>query len=99
MATEILINRLIQNIYSRWRLVGWYRKRDNLIFTVAELQETKLSVRLINTTNERNVVQGYEIPLRVKGDFEAVSRELDTMGIKGCNAQSWSKSWMKCLES
>ncbi|GFU67064.1 hypothetical protein TNCV_4969131 [Trichonephila clavipes] len=44
----------------------------HLRLDIFELQETKLTVRLINTTNERNVVQGYEIPLRVKGDFEDV---------------------------
>ncbi|GFX24247.1 hypothetical protein TNCV_1366271 [Trichonephila clavipes] len=65
---------------------------------ILELQGTKLSVQLINSTNERKVVQGYEIPLRVKRDFEDVSSELDTMWVKGCNAHSWSKSWMKCPE-
>ncbi|GFU11960.1 hypothetical protein TNCV_3265581 [Trichonephila clavipes] len=70
----------------------------DLRFDIFELQETKLPVRLINITNEWKVVQGYEIPMRVKGDFEDVFNELDTMGVKGCNAQSWSKSWMKCPE-
>ncbi|GFY01209.1 hypothetical protein TNCV_5076761 [Trichonephila clavipes] len=43
-----------------------------------ELQETKLPLRLINTPNERRLVQGHETtPLRVKGDIEDVSSELD----------------------
>ncbi|GFV47959.1 hypothetical protein TNCV_1994431 [Trichonephila clavipes] len=44
------------------------------------LQETKLPVRLINTTNEQILVQGHETPLRVKGDIEDVSSELDNEG-------------------
>ncbi|GFY05721.1 hypothetical protein TNCV_4403881 [Trichonephila clavipes] len=44
-------------------------------------QEAKLPVRLINTTNERRLVQGHEtIPLRVKGDIEDVFSELDNEG-------------------
>ncbi|PRD26276.1 UNVERIFIED_CONTAM: hypothetical protein NCL1_38567 [Trichonephila clavipes] len=45
----------------------------HLRFDIFELEETKLPVRLINTTNEWRVVQGYEIPLRLKGDIEDVS--------------------------
>ncbi|GFW81039.1 hypothetical protein TNCV_4804071 [Trichonephila clavipes] len=67
----------------------------HLRFDILEVQETKITVRQINTTNEWKVVQEYEIPLRVKGDFEDVSSELDTTGVKRCNAQTWSKSWMK----
>ncbi|GFU28991.1 uncharacterized protein TNCV_471081 [Trichonephila clavipes] len=42
---------------------------------IFELQETKLPVRLINTTNNWRLVQGHETPLRVKGDIEDVSSE------------------------
>ncbi|GFV81314.1 hypothetical protein TNCV_4773401 [Trichonephila clavipes] len=42
--------------------------------------ETKLPVRLINTSNERRLVQGHETPLRVKGDIKDVSSELDNGG-------------------
>ncbi|GFX02611.1 uncharacterized protein TNCV_728651 [Trichonephila clavipes] len=49
-----------------------------LRFDIFELQGMKLLVRLINATNERRVVQGHETtPLRVKGDIEDVSSELD----------------------
>ncbi|GFT42746.1 uncharacterized protein TNCV_2345491 [Trichonephila clavipes] len=42
-----------------------------LHFDIFELQETKLPVRLIDTTNERRQVQGHETtPLRVKGNIE-----------------------------
>ncbi|GFW98809.1 hypothetical protein TNCV_2837701 [Trichonephila clavipes] len=51
----------------------------------------KLPVRLINTTNERRLVQGPETPMRVKGDIDDFSSELDN-GVKGCH------SWMKCPE-
>ncbi|GFX64490.1 hypothetical protein TNCV_4043801 [Trichonephila clavipes] len=45
---------------------------------VEELQETKLPVRLISTTSERRLVQAHETaPLRMKGDIEDVSSELD----------------------
>ncbi|GFV21004.1 hypothetical protein TNCV_2280482 [Trichonephila clavipes] len=38
----------------------------------------KLPVRLINTTNERRLVEGHETtPLRVKGDIEDISSEVD----------------------
>ncbi|GFV96958.1 hypothetical protein TNCV_4351711 [Trichonephila clavipes] len=41
----------------------------------------KLPVRLTNTTNERRLVQGYETtPMRVKGDIEEISGELDNGG-------------------
>ncbi|GFV38445.1 hypothetical protein TNCV_4393261 [Trichonephila clavipes] len=66
----------------------------HLRFDIFELQETNLPVQLINTTNERKVAQGYEIPLRGKRYFEVVSSELDLMGVKGSNAQSW----MECPE-
>ncbi|GFU42847.1 hypothetical protein TNCV_3140231 [Trichonephila clavipes] len=36
-----------------------------------------LPVWLINTTNEKRLVQGHETPLRVKRDIEEVSSELD----------------------
>ncbi|GFV92897.1 hypothetical protein TNCV_1692901 [Trichonephila clavipes] len=47
-----------------------------------KLQDTKLPVGLVYITNERRLVQGHETPLRVKGDFEAVSSELDNGGLK-----------------
>ncbi|GFX94086.1 hypothetical protein TNCV_3414481 [Trichonephila clavipes] len=48
---------------------------------IFELRETKLPVRWINTTNEWRLVQGHETtPLRVKGDIEYVSRELNNGG-------------------
>ncbi|GFU86163.1 hypothetical protein TNCV_368211 [Trichonephila clavipes] len=52
----------------------------HLRFDIFELQETRLAVRLINTTNERRLVQGHETPLRVKEDIEDVSSELDNGG-------------------
>ncbi|GFT24846.1 hypothetical protein TNCV_3021331 [Trichonephila clavipes] len=61
----------------------------HLRFDIFGLQEAKLPVRLINTTNERRLVQGHETPMRVKGDMEDVSCELDN-GVKGCT--SWMKS-------
>ncbi|GFV98221.1 integrase catalytic domain-containing protein [Trichonephila clavipes] len=52
----------------------------NLRFNIFELQATKLPVRLINTTNERRLIQGHETtPLRVKGDID-VYREMDNGG-------------------
>ncbi|GFS96390.1 hypothetical protein TNCV_17241 [Trichonephila clavipes] len=36
--------------------------------------------RLVNTTNERRLVQGHETQLRVKEDIEDVSSELDNRG-------------------
>ncbi|GFV24250.1 hypothetical protein TNCV_3445031 [Trichonephila clavipes] len=56
------------------------RKAKPLRFDIFELQETKLPVRLIKTTNERILVQGHENPLRVKRDIEDVSSELDNGG-------------------
>ncbi|GFW17667.1 uncharacterized protein TNCV_2652241 [Trichonephila clavipes] len=51
----------------------------HLRFNIFKLQETKLPVRLINTTNERRLVQGHETtPLRVKGDMEDACSELDS---------------------
>ncbi|GFV44624.1 hypothetical protein TNCV_3365351 [Trichonephila clavipes] len=44
---------------------------------IFELQKTKSPVQLINTTNERIPVQGHETSLRVKGDIEVVSSELN----------------------
>ncbi|GFU25345.1 hypothetical protein TNCV_3054091 [Trichonephila clavipes] len=52
-----------------------------LRFDIFELQETKLPVRLIKTTNEGILVQGHKNPLRVKRDIEDVSSELDN-GVK-----------------
>ncbi|GFT63213.1 uncharacterized protein TNCV_4747091 [Trichonephila clavipes] len=45
--------------------------------TRSDLQEMKLPALLINTTNERRLVQGIETLLKVKGDIEDVSSELD----------------------
>ncbi|GFT15001.1 uncharacterized protein TNCV_4315881 [Trichonephila clavipes] len=46
-----------------------------------EQQERNLLVRLINSTNERRLVQEHETtPLRVKGDIEDVYSELDNGG-------------------
>ncbi|GFV96678.1 hypothetical protein TNCV_3387711 [Trichonephila clavipes] len=39
--------------------------------------QTKLPERLINNTNEWRLVQRHYTPLRVKGDIENVSSELD----------------------
>ncbi|GFT97118.1 hypothetical protein TNCV_3857871 [Trichonephila clavipes] len=49
---------------------------------IFELQETILRVRLINTTNDGDFVQRHETPLRVKGDIEDVSSELDNEGYR-----------------
>ncbi|GFX81897.1 hypothetical protein TNCV_2570971 [Trichonephila clavipes] len=49
---------------------------------VFQLQETKLPVRLINTTNEWRLAQRHETPLRVKGDIEDVSSELDNESLR-----------------
>ncbi|GFY01746.1 hypothetical protein TNCV_1467381 [Trichonephila clavipes] len=61
-----------------------FRHKDfggtHLRFDISMQQETKLPVRLVNTTNDRRLVQGHETPLRAKGDFEAVSSELDNGG-------------------
>ncbi|GFX51015.1 hypothetical protein TNCV_2733661 [Trichonephila clavipes] len=60
-----------------------------LRFDIFELQETKLLVRRINTTNIWRLVQRRDTtPLRVKGNIEDVSSELDS-GDKGC--ASWFK--------
>ncbi|PRD31467.1 UNVERIFIED_CONTAM: hypothetical protein NCL1_23457 [Trichonephila clavipes] len=40
----------------------------------------RLPVRLINTRNERRLVQRHETPQRVKGDIEDVYGELDNGG-------------------
>ncbi|GFT82273.1 hypothetical protein TNCV_4650801 [Trichonephila clavipes] len=64
----------------------------HLHFDNFELQETKLSVRLINTTNERRLVQRHQaIPLKVTVDTEDFSSKLDN-GFKVCT------SWMKYPE-
>ncbi|GFX50735.1 hypothetical protein TNCV_2723201 [Trichonephila clavipes] len=44
------------------------------------LQETKLPARLINTTNERRLVQGQKTQLRAKGNIEDISSEVDNEG-------------------
>ncbi|PRD37728.1 UNVERIFIED_CONTAM: hypothetical protein NCL1_05125 [Trichonephila clavipes] len=54
----------------------------HLRFDIFELQETKLLVLLINTTNERRLAQGHETLLKVKGDTEDVSSELDKRGYR-----------------
>ncbi|GFX82589.1 hypothetical protein TNCV_1192641 [Trichonephila clavipes] len=54
---------------------------------IFELQEKKLGVRLINTTNEWSLVKGHDTPMRVKGDIEDVSTELDNGGIKNWKTQ------------
>ncbi|GFV83362.1 hypothetical protein TNCV_3055091 [Trichonephila clavipes] len=63
----------------------------HLRFDTFELQEAKLPVRLINTTNERRQVQGHETPLRLKGDSEDVSSELDNGGVSSRWAVSRSE--------
>ncbi|GFT95655.1 hypothetical protein TNCV_310551 [Trichonephila clavipes] len=45
----------------------------HLRFDIFDLQETKLPLRLINTTNERLVQEHQATPLRVKGEIEDVS--------------------------
>ncbi|GFT18251.1 uncharacterized protein TNCV_710611 [Trichonephila clavipes] len=50
-------------------------KLKHLHFDIFKLQETKLPVRLINTTNERRLIQEHE-------DNEDVSSELDVEGIE-----------------
>ncbi|GFU24035.1 hypothetical protein TNCV_3332451 [Trichonephila clavipes] len=45
----------------------------HLRFDIFELRETKLPVRLINTTNERRLAQGHETLQRVKGDIKDVT--------------------------
>ncbi|GFW96165.1 hypothetical protein TNCV_571361 [Trichonephila clavipes] len=63
---------------SRW---VEYRMSASLIARSWQIQETKLAVQLINTTSERRLDQRYETtPLRVKGDTEDVSSELDNEG-------------------
>ncbi|GFT73916.1 hypothetical protein TNCV_4895481 [Trichonephila clavipes] len=60
----------------------WVFLIKHLRFDIFELQETNLLMRLINTTNEWRLFQEHETPLRVKGDIEDVSIELDN-GVKG----------------
>ncbi|GFV93619.1 uncharacterized protein TNCV_1989311 [Trichonephila clavipes] len=47
----------------------------HLRFDIFEIQETKLPVLQINTTNEWRLAQGQETLLKVKVDIEDVSRE------------------------
>ncbi|GFW97890.1 hypothetical protein TNCV_1426531 [Trichonephila clavipes] len=54
---------------------------------LVKLQETPLPVRLINTGNERRLVQGHETPLRVKGGIEDGQWWLKVV-ILGSNAQN-----------
>ncbi|GFT92764.1 hypothetical protein TNCV_739521 [Trichonephila clavipes] len=49
----------------------------HLRFDIFELQETKILVRLVNTTNEWRLVQGHETSVRVKEDIEDISSELN----------------------
>ncbi|GFV25090.1 uncharacterized protein TNCV_1006841 [Trichonephila clavipes] len=53
---------------------------EALKFDIFQLQETKSPVRLFNTTNQRRTIQGHETLLKVKGDIEDVSSELDKEG-------------------
>ncbi|GFS74973.1 hypothetical protein TNCV_1396381 [Trichonephila clavipes] len=53
---------------------------SHLRFDIFELEETKLPVRLINTTDEQRLLEGHETPLKVKGDIDDVSSELDNGG-------------------
>ncbi|GFX96269.1 hypothetical protein TNCV_2291571 [Trichonephila clavipes] len=48
-----------------------------LRFDIFEPQETKLLVRLTNTTNERRLVRGHETQLKVKGNIEGESDPVD----------------------
>ncbi|GFU77070.1 hypothetical protein TNCV_1701521 [Trichonephila clavipes] len=50
---------------------------DRIAKKKTKQQEMKLPVRLINITNERRQVQGHETPLRMKGETEKASGELD----------------------
>ncbi|GFT82322.1 hypothetical protein TNCV_4651211 [Trichonephila clavipes] len=49
----------------------------HLRFEILELQDTKLPVRRINTTNERRLVQGHGTLLKVKRDITDGSGKLD----------------------
>ncbi|GFW82573.1 hypothetical protein TNCV_4694551 [Trichonephila clavipes] len=64
-----------------------------LHFDIFELQETKLPVRLIDTTNERRQVQGHETTLRVKGNIE----DMFTVNWKndGDEAHFWLNGYVK----
>ncbi|GFX68612.1 hypothetical protein TNCV_1800251 [Trichonephila clavipes] len=60
---------------------------------IFELQETKLPVRLINTTYARILFQGHERSLlRVKGDFEDIYSELDNR-VEGCTSWFKPRTW------
>ncbi|GFW81913.1 hypothetical protein TNCV_2885871 [Trichonephila clavipes] len=67
-----------------------YIKKWHLRFDIFKIQETKLPLRLINTTDERRLVQGHETPLREKRDIEDFSSEIDNgrlkVGLLGRNA-------------
>ncbi|GFY32876.1 hypothetical protein TNCV_4025001 [Trichonephila clavipes] len=63
-----------------------------LRFDIFELQEMKLPVRLINTTNKWRLVKGHgTAPLSVKENIADASSEV-IMGVKG------GPSWMKFPE-
>ncbi|GFV81391.1 hypothetical protein TNCV_2034001 [Trichonephila clavipes] len=54
-----------------------------LRFEIFELLETKLPIQLINTTNERKLVQGHKTtPLRVKEDIVDVSSKQSNGGYR-----------------
>ncbi|GFS76645.1 HTH_Tnp_Tc3_2 domain-containing protein [Trichonephila clavipes] len=57
--------------------------------------ETKLPVQLINATNEHySMTRGHVAsPLRIQGDIEDISSELDNGSVKGCT------NWMKTQNS
>ncbi|GFW96148.1 hypothetical protein TNCV_958611 [Trichonephila clavipes] len=55
---------------------------QHLRFDIFEPQEAKLPVRLIDTTNERRLVQGHGTPPRVKDDIEDISSKLDNGGLR-----------------
>ncbi|GFS52552.1 protein polybromo-1 [Trichonephila clavipes] len=79
-----------QRLPTHW-LGNSYENHGSALNALWALQ-VKLPVQLINTTNEWRLVQGHETtPLRVKGDIEDVSSELDN-GVKACT------SWMKRTE-
>ncbi|GFT54021.1 hypothetical protein TNCV_153821 [Trichonephila clavipes] len=63
----------------------------HLRFDIFELLETKLPLRLMNTTTELRLAQGHETtPLRVKGDIKDVSvqGEKKSNGAKGMQHSS-----------
>ncbi|GFS54838.1 uncharacterized protein TNCV_3575711 [Trichonephila clavipes] len=69
---------LLPHLPGMFRLPKSFYNRRGMKFST---QEPKLPVRLINTTNERRLVYGHETtPLRIKGDIENGSSELDNGG-------------------